>query len=199
MDPAPGRLVYRPAFSRVCFGFYLAFAGWWLLDVLAAGRPGELLSTGAGLLAVGSVLHAVFWRPAVIVDGDGVLLVNVLRDVRVPWAALEGVETRYALALQVGTRRIRSWAAAAPGRPLTGARLPDPRWVPDAPVDRSSRDLQADSGAAAFMVEQSWAAWRERTGAALGGTPPPIGVRLNLRGLAVGATSVVILGLAALR
>ncbi|NLT53556.1 MAG: PH domain-containing protein [Actinomycetales bacterium] len=181
-----GRRVYWSATARGAALAYLAFACWWLVAVLVDGSGEDLLGVAPWLLLVGVLVHAVLWRPVVIVDDDGVELRNVVRDVRVPWSELTEVETRYALTLVTRGGRFRSWAAAAPGRPgllrrgtcpgadrgLHGSRglsaeheLPDPRWTPGRQAGTAaSRDLRADSGAAAFLIEQRWAAWRDAVG-----------------------------------
>jgi hypothetical protein len=179
----PDRLVYRPVAGRVLLVACGGVAGWWTIDLAVHGGPGEAAVFGLWTVAALSLLSCLFWRPAVIVDDEAVELRNVARDVRVPWAALDAVETRYTLTLRAGGRRYESWAGPAPGRPSLGGalgsrllhgqrsagggadghRLPDPRWRPgDVPVPTSSRDLRADSGAAAFIVEQRWRAWRDR-------------------------------------
>jgi hypothetical protein len=168
--PAIPRLVYRPVLSRLCAAGLVAFCAWWAGSLLLDQRWDAFGRNLPGLVAVGAVAYAVLWRPEVVVDGHGVLLRNVARDVRVPWPALRDVQTRYALTLHTDDTRYTSWAATAPGRPsalrsrrgpLPDARLADARWLPDRPHHASSsRDLGADSGAAAFMVEQGWSAWR---------------------------------------
>lgn len=204
-----GRLVYRPLTGTVLVGCYAAFAAWWILAGLTSSRHAGLSWTAlAWMLAIGTVLYAAFWRPAVIVDDDGVLLCNVVRDVRVPWAALEGVETQYALTLVTAQHRYSSWAAGAPGRRNALARtghgrgigagvgdtaraavdvearhLPRKEWMPGGmEPNRSSRDLRTDSGAAAFMVEQAWMGWRDdpRAREAAGGPVPPVPVSWNV-------------------
>jgi hypothetical protein len=166
------RLVYRPVLSRVCAVAVVAFCAWWALALLLDRRWPELGTALPGLVTAGALAYAVLWRPEVVVDDGGVLLRNVARDVRVPWAALRDVQTRYALTLLTDRSRYTSWAATAPGRPSvlksrrdavspSRDRLADSRWLPDRPHHQSaSRDLEADSGAAAFMVEQGWSAWR---------------------------------------
>jgi hypothetical protein len=225
MATVPGRLVYRPVTGRALPLCYAGFVAWWLVSGLAGGgRSGLSWQVVAWMLAVGAVIYAVFWRPAVVVDPEGVLLRNVLRDVRVPWAALEAVETRYALTLVTAEHRYVSWAAGAPGRSggpawsghgwgrRTGggdregegagaagaACLPRAGWVPGmANPDRSSRNLRTDSGAAAFMVEQAWAGWRERPHprAEVGTPVPPVGVAWNLPVIA-GLLLLVVVALA---
>jgi hypothetical protein len=114
-DGASMRLVYRPTVSRVSVAAFGLFALWWAIDDIVTGDSRRIVVAGPVLLAVGIALWGIFWRPAVIVDDAGVSLLNIVRDVRVPWSVLELVETRYALTLHVGERRFRSWAAGAPG------------------------------------------------------------------------------------
>lgn len=180
------RLIYRSVMGRVLLTASAVIAAWWTVDLAARGRVGSAVVFGLWAVAGIAAMACLLWRPAVIVDGEAVELRNVVRDVRVPWAVLEDVQTRYALTLVAAGRRHQSWAGSAPGRPsattrlfgtpgsggMSGAdpaagrtdhRLPDPRWNPgDVTASTSSRDLRADSGAAAFMVEQGWRAWRDR-------------------------------------
>jgi hypothetical protein len=189
-----GRLVYQPGYSRVLLGIFVVFALWWVVDEAMGDHPARAVVTGLWLLAATAALACLFWRPAVVVDDAGVELRNLVRDVRVPWPALEVLDTRYTLTLHSGGRRYQSWAGAAPGRPSLGSRLlsgrgaaagaawgdggsdafgrhdhalPDPRWTAGggSSAPAASRDLRADSGATAFMIEQRWHAWRERAGA----------------------------------
>jgi hypothetical protein len=162
------RLVYQPVWSRIGAAGYGVFALWWVVEAVAKGRAESVAVVAPVLLAFGAVVYAVFWRPAVIVDDAAAELRNVVRSVRVPWGSLEGIETRFALTLLVGDREYRSWAAAAPGRPSLVARPGPDDAAAGTPVStasgsgpRSSRSLRADSGAAAFMVEQRWVERRE--------------------------------------
>ena len=166
----PERMVYRPLPSRIGGAVYVLFALWWSVELLS-GDPGAALRPVGWLVAAGALVYGLFWRPSVEVDGDGTTLRNVLRDVHVPWPALELVETRFALTLHAGEHRYQSWAAAAPGRPVGVRQLAggsgsgqDPGRLlagnAGTPGGRSSRALNADSGAAAFMVEHRWASWR---------------------------------------
>lgn len=163
-DAGDQRLVYRPLMSRVASAGYAVFALWWAVDDLRTGDEARIAVVGPVLLALGAVVYGLFWRPAVVVDDEAVELLNIVRNVRVPWTLLEGVETRFALTLLVGERQYRSWAAGAPGRPApmgqhgAGRReaARDHHPTGESPAVRSSRSLRGDSGAAAFMVEQRW-------------------------------------------
>jgi hypothetical protein len=56
---------------------------------------------------------AVFVRPAVLLDSEGVTLQNVLRDIRIPWARLSHVETRWNLRVFVEDRGYTAWAISS--------------------------------------------------------------------------------------
>lgn len=187
-----GRLVYQPVMSRIGAAAYGVFAIWWVAEAVLDGGGATVAVAGPLLLAVGLAVYGVFWRPAVIVDDEAVELRNVLRDVRVSWPSLEAVDTRFALTLLIGDSRFRSWAAAAPGRPSPLAGAVTGR-QPQAAGDaiRSSRSLQADSGAAAFMVNQRWEARRHVGGAS------QVTVRWVRIWPAIAVASLVTAGLAA--
>jgi len=156
-----GRQVYRPLFPRLLLVTGALFGLWWDVDLLARGRFGLATLTTLWLVAALAAAAALFWRPAVVVDADAVELRNVLQDVRVPWGALDGVDTRYALTLVVGERRLQSWAAPARGRPPR--RRPSDlgsaaQEVEEAPASEHHRTA---SGVTAHLVEQHWIAWRQ--------------------------------------
>jgi len=56
---------------------------------------------------------AMFLRPAVVVDSDGVTLRNVARDVHVPWQLLTDVEARWNVRVFVGERGYTAWAVSS--------------------------------------------------------------------------------------
>lgn len=201
-DPVlPG--AYRPGGVRV-----LA-VGWWVLSALLAGDL--LLRGGLGVVLVGvpvlalscAVVFAMFWYPAVLVDDEGVELVNVARRVRLPWASVEDVDTRWALTLDAAGRRWQSWAAPASGRRLRPVSRRETPWAePGAEGIAGSRAPGSSAGEAAVMVTTRWQTWREdhgRTGAraAEQGRPAEPHVRWNPPVLlAVGGTSLLlVLGL----
>ena len=88
--------------------------------VVAAGGlvssvvDGGALELGAPLVLIGLLGWAAFWRPYVEVSDGGVLVVNTLRTVHVPWPAIEAVEGRYGLRLRTAYGAVTAWAAGAP-------------------------------------------------------------------------------------
>ncbi len=192
-------MLYRPGGARL-----LAVA-WWLLAAVLAG---DLLWRGAAASAVvgvpllafsAAVVHAIFWFPAVLVDADGVELVNVARRVRLPWSSVTDVDTRWALSLQAGGQRWTSWAAPASGRRVRPVVRRETPWAePGAEAIAGSRAPGSSAGEAAVLVGTRLEAWRlspaGRTAVAGTGEPQ---VRWNVPVLAsVGATAL--LGLLAL-
>jgi hypothetical protein len=197
-----GPTVYRPVTIRLLLGVVTMVAVSWVAALVIRGRLAEGLLFALWLVAGLAALGCLFWRPAVVVDDSAVELRNVVRDVRVPWARLEEVTTRFTLTLHADGRRHQSWAGVAPGRSTVAHRLPDHRWNPSgANPSTASRDVRADSGATAFLVEQGWRAWRERQGNVLGrggepgGRPDEVEVRwrLLLPGAAVGSALLALM------
>jgi hypothetical protein len=146
------RLVYRSNTNKV-----ISIAGWGLLGlgVIAAFLTGSL-SGLLGLLPLATIAFAIwelFWRPAVIVDDDGVRLVNQFHSIGIPWAQIVDVDTKWAMTIVTPDHRYRATAAPAPGavyRPNTSHADRTGRVV-----DGSIRKTDApgtDSGDAAMIV-----------------------------------------------
>ncbi|WP_421732627.1 PH domain-containing protein [Cellulomonas sp.] len=111
-----GGLSYRPR-SR----YVSTIAAWVVIAGLTAARGFEdgtiaVLRALPLALALGLLAWLVFWHPRVDVTDEGVTMVNPLRTVTVPWAALIDVDTQYSLTLVTPTGRYRAWAAPGPGR-----------------------------------------------------------------------------------
>jgi hypothetical protein len=141
-----------------------------LNDATWQDRVLALVPTAFGVL-LGWV---ALWRPRLTVDDDGIEVVNVFHTVRVPWAALVHVDTRFALTLITPNRRVAVWAAPAPGRAgVALARRENQRHgrvVPDAEDgNRRAGDLLSTaSGDAAYLIRQRWHELRERDAIELG-------------------------------
>ncbi|MFF1573327.1 PH domain-containing protein [Leifsonia sp. NPDC058292] len=107
------------------------------------------------------------WQPLLIVEPQGVTVRNVLRTVRVPWAALIHVDTKYALTLYTPGHKYAVWSAPAPGtartlratRTETKGRVGKPS-VADS-VRRPGDLLSTESGQAAEVVRRRWSDLRD--------------------------------------
>ncbi|WIB66715.1 PH domain-containing protein [Curtobacterium sp. MCBD17_035] len=170
VSPAPDpRTVFVSRFNRV-----LAIALWVIVAaLLAAGvANGHDWHRWLGLVpaAFGGLLGwTALWHPRLVVDDDGVEVVNVFHTADVPWAALVHVDTRFALTLVTPHRKIAAWAAPAPGRAgVALARRRNQRHgrvgltPTTAPGERSAGDLlSTESGDAAYLVREHWDGLRE--------------------------------------
>ncbi|WP_380167377.1 PH domain-containing protein [Jannaschia sp. R86511] len=176
--PDAGRVVLRPGNGRLLAG------GWWLLVLLLSGDL--LLRGSAGSVALGlpllafsaAAVHAMFWHPAVVVDADGVELVNVLRTVRLPWASVDDLDTRWALTVHAGGTTWTSWAAPSSGRRIRPVSRRETPWAePEADAISGSRAPGSSAGEAAVLVGTRWQTWRERSArdAAVGAGQPRVG------------------------
>lgn len=76
----------------------------------------------AWVLLTMAVVWAVFVRPAVLLDAEGVTLQNILRDTHIPWVLVKDVEFRWNLKVFVGERGYTAWAISSQvERPKSGA------------------------------------------------------------------------------
>ena len=72
----------------------------------------------AWVVFVLAVVWSVFFRPAVVLDDEGVTVRNIFRDFHIPWAQVTDTESRWNLKVFVGDRGYTAWAISAQlGRP----------------------------------------------------------------------------------
>ncbi|WP_051706502.1 PH domain-containing protein [Nocardioides aequoreus] len=106
-------VVLRSRAARALGATMVAVGALGAVATLAAGSAVTLRY--AALLALFALLGwAAFWRPGVEVSDGGVLVVNTLRSVHVPWPAVEEVEGRYGLRLVTAYGAVQAWGAQAP-------------------------------------------------------------------------------------
>lgn len=155
---------FRPGFGQWVTGALAAICALAALIGLIDGGFIALITLWPWLALLVGTCWAVYWHPEVRVDDEGVTLINVWHRVEVPWAALIGIETKWALTLVTPKRRYRAWAAPAPGRSVMRREQRDTHRLHDAAIGGEIRpgDLpHTDSGAAAKMVRDRWTAIRE--------------------------------------
>ncbi|MGN8246841.1 PH domain-containing protein [Cellulomonas soli] len=154
---------YRPRTGAWWVGGVWAMALGTTAGYGVTAGPGGLLRALPWAVAVMVLAWMVFWLPRVDVDDQGVLVVNPLRTVRVPWGALIDVRTRYSLTLVTPTGQVRAWAAPGPGRhELASSGHQDLAGLPASTYDSKGAVgfgdmLSAPSGVAAAQVRRRWA------------------------------------------
>ena len=179
----------EPVVLRHALGRAVAALGWAAaLGWLVATRPPD----GAGLLfAAGAsgLLWVLCWRPAVVLDDDGVTVRNPLRDVRAGWAALDEAGFGWSLWLRAGD--VTWHAAAAPG-PASMSALYDRHVTPGGVLERDAVARAGQRPAPALLaVRQRWEARRSVA-------PGGLMVRPAAGSIAVLAVSLVLVAVAAL-
>ncbi len=141
----------------------------WLVALIVVGgfatQPDRgqlvLVAAAAGLAALGA--WALFWRPRVEVSDGGILLVNVLRTIEVPWPVFSDATPRWSLEVRTADGHWTAWAA--PRSSGTARALRD---APRSRAERESMSLQrrgSDTSGAASA--ETVAAAIERRHAAL--------------------------------
>ncbi|HXA58073.1 MAG TPA: PH domain-containing protein [Streptosporangiaceae bacterium] len=105
---------FRSTAANVCGWAFMVFAALNLLDLALHGRDVASVVATAALLFGCGLAYVIGLRPRILGSDDGVLLVNPLRDVRLPWSSVEKIESTDALTVAYtaadGTRRTaRSW------------------------------------------------------------------------------------------
>ena len=136
--------------SRVLGWILLAVAAANFVDLAIRGRDHASLVAAAALLLGCGVVYVLCLRPGLVAGDDAVVMRNPLRDVRVPWAALDTVDVTDALRLHTGGRKHRSWALQESSRARAKARMRKPR------ADLPDRVAEAVAGRthAEYVAEQ---------------------------------------------
>ncbi|HEU5156366.1 MAG TPA: PH domain-containing protein [Streptosporangiaceae bacterium] len=127
------RQVFRSTPSFVFAWLWMAFAAANLVDLAVRGRDVTSVIAAGSLLLGAGVAYVIGLRPRVVADDAGLWLHNPLRDVRLPWSAVDKVETTDAIEVRSGDRTFRAYAlqvsprarARAKSRPRRDAMLPD--------------------------------------------------------------------------
>lgn len=161
---------FQPAVFRPLFGRVLTV----VMTVLALAGLGGFVVTGdfdglvrygwwLGLMAYGTAV--LFWMPRVDVREDAVEVRNPFVSWILPWEGIQLIDTKWALTLRAGGKRIEAWAAPAGSRwtPMTLGR-DDLRVSESAHVAGSIRPgdaLNTDSGAAANVIRRHWEELRD--------------------------------------
>jgi hypothetical protein len=87
-----GRKVYRSSVAVAIWYVWLVFAAANLVDLAIRGHDHTSAVIAAVLVLVTGIAYVTVFRPRIVADAESVLLRNPLRDIRVPWGAVTGVE-----------------------------------------------------------------------------------------------------------
>ncbi|MDD9205938.1 PH domain-containing protein [Georgenia sp. 10Sc9-8] len=157
--------VVRHGASRAYAVVTWLIAAVFLGSFLLAGGPVELLRYGAHPLLLAALGWAVFWQPRVELEPQAVTVVNILRSVRVPYAAITEVGTQWGLRLHTVAGHHDAWATptralnrrddSEPGRAVGSTRTGDAQSVARM-IERRRGDAAPGHHGAAAAVTAWW-------------------------------------------
>lgn len=116
-------LVFRSTPVFVFAWVWMAFAAANLVDLAVRGRDVTAVIAGGSLLLGSGVAYVIGLRPRVVADDDGVRLHNPLRDVRLPWSAVDKIDKTDSIEISSGDRTFRAYALQASPRARARAEL----------------------------------------------------------------------------
>lgn len=178
------REVYRLRTPVAVWWVWLTFVVVNAIDLALQWHHRAALVYGA-VLAVGTgVAYACALRPRMIADDDGIAILNPLRDCRVPWGAIRGVDVGEAVqvhySLPDGTdKAVPSWALFASSRAQLKADLRARRRAAELTrlspsytrLPAEAKDTMARSEVQLIATELDQRAERARGGGAAAGQP----------------------------
>ncbi len=159
--------VFRPTASRLLAGGIFVICVVVLVAMTQEQGLSGLIRHGWWVLLAGVLGWALFWRPLIAVDDAGVVLVNVLRTVRLPWPAIEEIDTKWSLTLRTAYGNFGAWAAPAPGRHGTrDVTEQDVKHLPESTYGvghsvRPGDTMNSPSGRAAGAIRRRWEELRD--------------------------------------
>jgi hypothetical protein len=128
--PRPQR--FRSPFAVAIWWLWALFALGNLIDLAVQGRNHGSVDTAFAVLFITGVVYTAALRPRIVADSGGLTLVNPLRDHRVGWAAVVGIDAAELIRVRckwplddggTGSRAIYSWAVHSSRRKQAAARM----------------------------------------------------------------------------
>ena len=153
------RQTFRSPFSVVIWWVWALFAAGNLIDLAVQGRDHRSVVAAFILLLITGVVYTIAQRPRIVADGAGLTIMNPLRDHRIGWPAVAGIDATELLRVRcewpldgaaggTGHRVLYSWAVHSSHRK---------RVVAELRAQRRSRRGSAAGPFAAFSPPESQA------------------------------------------
>jgi PH (Pleckstrin Homology) domain-containing protein len=131
---APARQTFRSPFAMVIWWLWVLFAAGNLIDLAVEGRDHLSVVAAFILLLITGVMQVTVHRPRIVADGEGLTIMNPLRDHRIGWAAVAGIDAAWQLRVRcewpldggaggTGHRVVYSWAIHSSRRKQVTAEL----------------------------------------------------------------------------
>ena len=148
---AARRQTFRSPFSVAIWWLWALFTVGNLIDLAVQGRDHRSVVAAFILLLITGAVYTVAQRPRIVADGAGLTIMNPLRDHRIGWAAVAGIDATEMLRVRcewpldggaggTGHRVLYSWAVHSSHRKRVAAEL------------RAQRRARRGSAAGPFAV-----------------------------------------------
>jgi hypothetical protein len=109
--------MFRLPGAIVAWWAWLIIAAVFLVDIIITGRNHTAAEIAATVVFITGVVYACALRPRVVADPGGITVMNPLRDHRIPWGSVTGVDLKESVQVhcvkEPGAKRgkvIHSWA-----------------------------------------------------------------------------------------
>ena len=139
MSDAPGkasRQTFRSPFAVVIWWLWVLFAAANLIDLAVQGRDHVSVVAAFILLLVTGLVYTTAQRPRIVADDTGMMIINPLREHRVGWGAVAGIDSASLLRVRcewplsggadtenTGKRAIYAWAVQPQRRRQAAAQM----------------------------------------------------------------------------
>jgi Bacterial PH domain len=131
-DASAGPKTFRSPFAVAIWWLWALFALGNLVDLAVQGRDHGALDAAFVLLLITGIVYTVAQRPRLVAGSDGLTIANPLRDHRVAWPAVAGIDAAELIRVRctwplpggrTGSRAIYSWAVHSSRRKQAAARM----------------------------------------------------------------------------
>ena len=128
----PRPQTFRSPFAVAIWWLWALFALGNLIDLAVQGRDHWSVDAAFVLLLITGVVYTAAQRPRIVADSGGMTMANPLRDHRVGWAAVVGIDAAELIRVRckwplddggTGSRAIYSWAVHSSRRRQAAARM----------------------------------------------------------------------------
>jgi hypothetical protein len=128
------RQTFRSPIPVVIWWVWALFAAGNLIDLAVQGRDHRSVVAAFILLLITGAIYTIAQRPRIVADGAGLTIMNPLRDHRIGWAAVAGIDAIEMLRVRcewpldgaagdTGQRVLYSWAVHSSHRKRVAAEL----------------------------------------------------------------------------
>ncbi|AIY03417.1 hypothetical protein ART_3818 [Arthrobacter sp. PAMC 25486] len=145
---APRTTAVYSAPTRVLAVAAWAFCAFFTVNLLMTGSPASIWAFLPWLLLTAWGVHVLLWRPRLLINQDGVRVVNILREHTVPFSELTALRVLHTVSFDTSAGLIPSW-----GAPGSGRLGPKMQSTPD-----GSRTVAALPHSQ-IVVQSAWDAW----------------------------------------